>query len=104
MGTKEGKKKTDNQEDDDLVGKLMTHLVSLNQTEYPSYLQDKINRQYFDNDSDLAKAISLMELFQKLETSREDGKEDDSKDDGGKDGNDNQHQHIAPYTCEYLQF
>ena len=90
----------DNQEYDDPFGKLMTNLVSLKQTNYPSYLQEKIRSGYFDNDeSDLAQANSLLELFQILETSDEDGTEDDSMDDSSKDG-----KHIAPYTCEYLQF
>ena len=97
---KKENKKMDNQEYDDPFGKLMTNLVSLKQTNYPSYLQEKIRSGYFDNDeSDLAQANSLLELFQILETSDEDGTEDDSMDDSSKDG-----KHIAPYTCEYLQF
>jgi len=103
--SKKENKKTDNQEDDDLISKLMENLLSLKQTDYPSYLQNKIRSHYFDDESE-AKAESLLKLFQELETSHKDGNED-SKDDG-KDDNDNrddsEKEDIAHYTCEYLQF
>ena len=83
---KKENKKTDKQEDDGLVRKMMKNLLSLNHTHYPSYLRNKIRSHYFDNESE-AKAERLLELFQELETSHKDGNEDSIDD--GKDGNDN---------------
>jgi len=97
--SKKENKKTDNQEDDDLISKLMKNLLSLKQTNYPSYLQHKIESHCFDDESE-AEAESLLKLFQELETSHEDGNEESGVEDGG----DGEKEDIAPYTCEYLQF